>query len=174
MAIALAAGVMAAAISVPVLAAEGTTYTGTKIVGTYSSEGAPVETVSVAVSAAETMHFEYRTGTPKQWDPNTHTYLSTAAETGGTWVPTDNNQITVINHSNIPVKASFNWTANEGYEGIKVGTSKNGFVLASAENTTVANAPKETVTVGMTNDSTLASGKTDVEMGTLTLEISRV
>lgn len=112
--------------------------------------GSLVFTYTVDVSSSTT-----------KWDPETHTYVSTT-EGGyaGAWACQDGaDKVTLKNHSNAAVKATFTFT-NPLYSTItpsmKDGSNSdlkaNGAVLASAVGTSVANAPSVTGTVSLTGD----------------------
>lgn len=163
-------GLLAVSSAVPALAADPTI----DVRGTYSGEATAQKVISIGYEAAETMHFLYSTGGDKgTWDPATHSYSGGSAASGGKWTPQGDTSVKVVNHSNSAVNIAFSWAAKAGFEGVKVGTSKNNFKLATAEGTAVAEAPSETVTVGMTADSAgISEGQTDVSMGTLTLKVT--
>lgn len=74
-----------------------------KVNAEYSSSATTQETISVKVEW-EAMNFTYSVGGTKTWDASKHEY-STSYGTGS-WSQTGNT-ITVTNHSNVDVKATF-------------------------------------------------------------------
>lgn len=104
------------------------------------------------------------------WNPDTHAYETTnAAE--GRWVA-QGNQITVTNHSDNPVKADLSFQAAAGYNTLTGNFDFSSFDLATAVETTVANAP--TKTVNFTLGGTMDSSKTEfTTVGQITVSIDK-
>lgn len=118
-------------------------------------------------------NFEYNTGSKGVWDPTEHSY-SEAKPLG--WGD-QNGTIKVTNHSNAGVKYTiaynkgdsqydgFYLALNKGYSAMKPMTSN----IASAEHTTVAEAPSHRIT--LYPGGTLPEGTDNAVVGTLTLTI---
>lgn len=165
--VALLVVVMAVSLTVPAFAADPSTT----IYGTYSAEAAADKVISFGYNWNENMSFTYSAGSKGTWDPSTHSYSGGSNE--GKWTADGSTDVTVTNHSNTAITVTLVFTANSGYESIKVGATDNGFTLATAEGTAVADAPSKTVKVGMTADSgALPEGTTNVALGTLTLKVT--
>lgn len=116
------------------------------------------------------MAFTYTAGSAGTWDPNTH---SLTGGTGGAWAPdtSDGNKITVTNHSNAGVTASLTYTAETAFSDITGIFSKASLSLATAEGTTVANAPSDYTTLSLFG--ALASDTlTGTKIGTITVTLS--
>ena len=130
---------------------------------TYQAGTASAEIVSVDISWGA-MNFTYTDGADGQWDPATH---STAAKGEGSWSASDN-AITVTNHSNVGVKATFDYT--EEVNTVTGSFSQNSLNLPTAVGTALADAPKgsSNLTLGGTLTET-PSGK----VGTVTVTISK-
>lgn len=82
-----------------------TTITVSGTVGTPNEN----EVISVDVSW-DAMEFTYTPASAGTWDPSTHTYTDGTAE--GSW-DSEKNAITVTNHSNVDVTASFGFAPEE-------------------------------------------------------------
>lgn len=116
------------------------------------------------------MAFTYTAGSAGTWNPNTH---SLTGGTGGAWAPdtSDGNKITVTNHSNAGVTATLTYTAETAFSGITGTFSKTSLSLATAEGTTVANAPSGYTTLSLAG--ALASSTADgTKIGTITVTLS--
>lgn len=132
-----------------------------------STGGGTVYSVDIAWGD---MAFTYTAGSAGTWNPNTHTVTG---GTGGAWAPdtSDGNKITVTNHSNAEVTASLTYTAETAFSGITGTFSKASLSLATAEGTTVANAPSGYTTLSL--DGTLASSTMNgTKIGTITVTLS--
>lgn len=116
------------------------------------------------------MAFTYTAGSAGTWDPATHTVTGGAS---GSWAPDTpgGNKITVTNHSNAAVTATLTYTAETAFNGIS-GTFGNATLnLATAEGTTVENAPSGYTTLHLSG--ALASGTlTGTKIGTITVTLS--
>ena len=114
------------------------------------------------------MEFTY-TAAAGVWDPKTHTI--TGAD-GGTWKAnnTDGNKITVTNHSNTAVTATFSYAAATGYDSISGSFDKTSLNLATAVGTEVSNAPKDSAALSLSGalDSATAANTT---IGTITVTL---
>ena len=129
----------------------------------YKAGDAAAEIVSVDI-AWGAMTFQYTDGADGQWDPATHTY---GAKGKGSWSASDN-AITLTNHSNTAVKATF--TYNKEVETVTGTFSNNGVLeLATADGTTKENAPSGSVT--LTLDGTMTAEQAG-KVGTVTISIA--
>lgn len=130
----------------------------------YKEGSAADQVVSVDI-AWGAMTFEYTDGAEGKWDPATHTY---GAKGNGTWAASDN-AITVTNHSNTGIKATFTYVPAVN---TVTGTfSKDGVLtLASAVDTAVENAPSDSLALTLGGTMTEAqAGK----VGTVTISITK-
>ena len=104
------------------------------------------------------------------WDPKTHT---TTSSTGGVWTVnnTDGDKITVTNHSNTDVTATFSYAAASDFDGIS-GTFDNASLnLASAVGTAVDEAPNGTAALSLSG--ALGSTTADnTKIGTITVTLN--
>ena len=140
-----------------------------EISGTYTPGAAADEIISVDV-AWEAMDFTYTGPSQGTWNPVTHTY---EGATKGGW---SNNTpaITVTNHSNVAVNATLGFTANvTGVVGTFTeasGTENDNILnLATAEGTTLENAPTATANFGISG----AALDADTTLGTITGTIAK-
>ena len=140
-----------------------------EISGTYTPGAAADEIISVDV-AWEAMDFTYTGASQGTWNPVTHAYEG--AIEGG-W---SNNTpaITVTNHSNVAVNATLGFTANvTGVVGTFTeasGTENDNILnLATAEGTTLENAPTATANFGISG----AAIDADKTLGTITVTIAK-
>ena len=129
----------------------------------YQAGSASTQIVSVDI-AWGAMNFTYTDGAEGQWDPATHT---TGAAGTGSW-SASNNAITVTNHSNVGVTATFEYT--QTIDTVTGSFSQNPLNLPTAVGTALADAPKgsSNLTLGGTLTET-PSGK----VGTVTVTISK-
>ena len=158
---------------VPAFAADGNVGTGGGkqdiVVSAWyvdSSVAGTVYSVDVAWGA---MEFTYTRSGSKDWDPVHHDYKD---NTTASWTATGN-EITVTNHSNTQVTASFAYEAAEGYTSVTGSFDHASLTLPSAEGRAV-DAPdllaKTTLTLSGTLDSNLTS---ITKIGKVTVTISR-
>ena len=133
-----------------------------------SSGGAGGKVYSVDITWGD-MAFTY-TAEAGIWDPKTHT---TTSSTGGVWTVnnTDGDKITVTNHSNTDVTATFSYAAASDFDGI-TGTFDNASLnLESAVGTAVEAAPKGTTSLSL--DGALDSAATtSTKIGTITVTLN--
>lgn len=127
----------------------------------YKEGTAADEVVSVDISWGA-MTFTYTDGADGKWDPATHTY---GAKGNGTWSASDN-AITVTNHSNTGIKASFTYT--KAVETVTGTFSATELTLATAEGTTKENAPAGSVTLELSGTMTAENAG---KVGTVTISI---
>lgn len=114
------------------------------------------------------MEFTYAVGGTSDWNPETHEYVD---NTTAQWTA-NGNKVSVTNHSNAGVTASFAFDALETYSGIS-GTFDNASVeLPSAEGKAV-NAAELTGSAALTLDGVLNSSMTDfTKIGAITVTIN--
>ena len=118
---------------------------------TASYQTAAASTVVYSVDIAwGSLHFDYTAGTLGTWDPTTHTYFG---ETSGSWSCEDGaNRITITNHSNVGLTATFSYTPSAAYTGIN-GTFTNTTIdLATAVGTAYNNAPTGSTALNLQGD----------------------
>lgn len=138
---------------------DGTEGTQIEVNGTFTAADAPSVVVSADVTWDE-LSFTYQDG-DKHWDAEKH--VDVADE--GAWETTKKN-ITVTNHSNTSIKASFEFVAD--VEGLNGSFDKTEFDLASAENTTAENAPTDKTAFGISGSAITK----DQKIGTITVKIT--
>ena len=138
-----------------------------EISGTYTP-GAVADEIISADIAWDAMDFTYTAPSQGTWNPANHTY---EGATAGGW--SDNTPaITVKNHSNVAVNATLGFKADvAGVVGTFTETSgtenDNILNLATAEGTTVENAPTATAKFGISG----AAIDADKTLGTITVTI---
>lgn len=138
---------------------DGTAGTEIGVNGTFIVAADPSVVVSADVTWDE-LSFTYQDGA-KHWDAEKH--MDVADE--GAWETTKKN-ITVTNHSNTSIKASFEFAAD--VEGLNGSFDKAEFDLASAENTTTENAPTDKTAFGISGGAITK----DQKIGTITVKIT--
>lgn len=158
-------GLMLTGLATTAFAAEtndGTAGTGIDVKGNYV-QGASERTQISADIVWDAMEFTYFDGYPT-WNPGTHDYENADYEKG--W-STDTKNITVTNHSNTAITASFRF---DGSEGIVGSFDKSALNLETAEGTKVSEAPKGTAAFGISGAKIGETGK----IGTITVNIARL
>lgn len=138
---------------------DGTAGTEIEVNGTFTAAADPSIVVSADVTWDE-LSFTYQDGA-KHWDAEKH--IDVADE--GAWETTKKN-ITVTNHSNTSIKASFEFAAD--VDGLNGSFDKTEFDIASAENTTIENAPTDTTAFGISGGPITK----DQKIGTITVKIT--
>lgn len=138
----LSAGTTAMAADKTITSVEATQNTADKDVkATYDVTTAADTVYSVDVTWGS-MEFTYKVESEGTWNPATHAYDNVQAS--GWSAETGADQVTVVNHSNAGVNAAFSYVSDSAYSGI-TGTFANASeTLATAEGTTVADAPSAT------------------------------
>ena len=140
------------------------------ITGVYQAGTAADEKISVDI-VWDAMDFTYTGASQGTWNPATHTY---DGATEGGW--SDNTPaVTVTNHSNVAVNATLGFTADvAGVVGTFTeasGTANDGVLeLATADGTTVENAPTATANFGISGTAIDANQ----QLGTITVTIKNV
>ena len=128
-----------------------------------ANDTTPVYSVDVAFGD---MEFTY-TDAAKTWNPETHQYELQGA-TGAWTCATDDNKITVTNHSNAAVTATLAYAAENAYNTVTGSFDKATLNLGSAaENNQAVSASAYLTLAG-----TLASGTTAQKVGTITVTLA--
>ena len=132
-----------------------------------SSGGAGGTVYSVDIAWGD-MEFTY-TAKAGVWDPATHTI--TGAD-GGTWKVNNEggNKITVTNHSNTGVTATFSYAAASGYDSISGSFSNDSLNLATAVGTEVSNAPSDSAALSLSGP-LASSTPASTTIGTITVTL---
>ena len=162
---------MVMSLSVTAFAADTSSKTGIgnggtatiDIAATYQEGSAADDVISVDVSWGS-MTFQYTDGAEGKWDPATHT---NAAKGDGTWTASDN-AITVTNHSNTGIKATFTYA--KAVDTVTGTFSQDSITLATAVGTVKDEAPSDSVT--LTLGGTLTA-ETAGKVGTVTVAIAK-
>ena len=114
------------------------------------------------------MEFTYTVSGTKTWDPETHTYTTS---TQPAWTASGNT-ITVTNHSNTDITASFAFSALTAYDTVTGSFSSTSLMLPTAEGKAV-NDPVLIGKTSLTLGGTLASDITAfTNVGTVIVTIS--
>lgn len=120
------------------------------------------------------MEFDYNSGLKRVWNPDTLQY-SDEVETEPSWTPSDENGdiVTVKNHSNetVEIKVTYTKDADNGVDGT---LTNDGFLLTTAEDTTVEDAPNNSAQLALSTENmpeSFKEGSTGVTVGTLTVTI---
>ena len=161
---------LAASMAVPAFADNTATNDGTKgtditVNGTYQAAETTADVISVDI-AWDNMDFTYTAPSKGTWNAGTHEYENA---TEGGWAATSGTdpKITVTNHSNTPIEASFAFaTAVDGLNG---SFTKNALVLDSAEGTEPSNAPKDETAFSVSGSAIDA----DKILGTITVTVKK-
>lgn len=132
--------------------------------GSGGGSGTVVYSVNIEWGA---MKFTYTAASAGKWDPDTHTY---GEDTKASWSSNNTNTVKITNHSNAAVTATLSYSPAAGFESINGTFDKATINLATAENTTLANAPTETARLTLTGE--LASTTADnTTIGTVTVTL---
>lgn len=136
---------------------------------TYATNGQAETVYSVDIEWGN-MEYTYTIESEGRWNPDTHDFVGKSAE--GKWTCLDGaDKVKVTNHSNAAVDAEFKYEAEGEYKGITGSFNSDTVNLATAEGTTVDEAPNETVK--LTLDGALDKNvKTHTKIGTATVTLS--
>ena len=139
------------------------------ITGVYQAGTTADDKISVDI-VWDAMDFTYTAPSQGTWNPATHAY---DGQTAGGWSDSTP-AITVTNHSNVAVNATLGFTADvDGVIGTFTeasGTENDSILeLATAEGTTVENAPTATANFGISG----AAIDADKTLGTITVAIAK-
>lgn len=138
------------------------------VTGTYSADEYKPEVISADVKWDE-MEFTYSAAGSKVWNATTHEYEESS---GAGWAKETKN-ITIVNHSNVAIKASFVFKANTAdFAGLTGTFGKDNMTLKSAVGTVYENAPEDTTTFAPSG-ATLTTTDTDVNLGTIVVTIAK-
>ena len=177
----LLAVAMLASMSITAFAADDTVTTdgGSKEISVnakYVDEGTTPEVISADIEWGA-MEFTYSVGGTKVWDAQTHQYTVTGA-TGG-WSE-NGNTVKVTNHSNVDVKATFTYAAENGntltgaftYDNSKTADSTGAVSLAAGVEGQVCDADYVTATLKLSG--TPSDTMTNfTKVGTVTVKITK-
>ena len=162
---------LAAAMSVPAFAANSATNNGTAgtditVNGKYNAGSAAADVISVDI-AWDAMDFTYTAPSKGTWNPENHKYEG--GKSGG-WEATSgtNPEITVTNHSNVDVKASFSF--NSDIQNLFSHFSSETLVVDSAVGTDPVDAPKDKISFYVYGGATIDA---DQKLGTVTVTITK-
>ncbi len=135
--------------------------------GKYQSGDEPATVYYVDVSWGS-MEFTYNAATLGSWDPSTHSYVEGSQ---ASWTYDINaNVITVKNHSNAGITASFNFEAKGDFD-VEGEFSDVSFTLETAEGKTLENTPTGTTALTISGELD-SSVTTSTKIGTVTVTIS--
>ena len=138
--------------------------------GTYTVDGSVADVVSVGISWG-TMEFTY-TGAGTKWDPAQH---KTVAATEAAW-SASGNDISVTNHSNVGITASFSFSSavngvnGKFYDAATNGIEKAVMSLVRAEENSALDSVKDTVYFVINEGAIEQSHDT---LGTITVSIAK-
>lgn len=171
--------------SILVVLAVGTTaFAASPIEALNGSDSASVKGVYRAGTSADevynieitwgSLEFTYTGADKGAWDPASHAY--SGGNAGGWSCDTNADKITVANHSNAAVNATFQYNGKTGYTGITgtfketSGTANDGIlVLPTAVGTAVNNAPSADVKLVLSGE--LNKGVTNQAIGTVVITL---
>lgn len=144
---------------------EGKTPSSITVNGIYDAGSVADESISVDITWGK-MEFTYSEGSRSGWNPETHEY---AAVANPGWVYEEGeNIITVTNHSNVDVTASFAFEAAEGVD-VTGSFTTDSFDLSTAVDTAVGEAPFDTTAFTIDGGSIAESGA----IGTITVTVGK-
>ncbi|NLJ40049.1 MAG: hypothetical protein GX352_00320 [Clostridiales bacterium] len=137
--------------------------------GTYKQGGAETIVYSVDIIWGS-MEFTYTSAGAGTWDPSTH---KSDGQTDAAWsCINDANKITVTNHSNTAVKATFAYASEPAYETVNGSFGNSPLNLATAIGTQLGSAPSGNATLTLSGSlAQNVSAKTKV--GTVTITINK-
>lgn len=145
-----------------------------KVEGEYIEELLSDEIISVDVEWGA-MNFTYAATQQGTWQPDSHTYSNATEEAA--WVGDTTSDITVTNHSNVDVTATFAFKAEDNFEDV-TGSFKQDdttvsyvYLDAGVENKP-DEADKETVTFEIGGELN-SSVTTQTQIGTITVHVAK-
>ena len=143
---------------------DGTGSTDITVTGIYQA-GTPAADVTSVDIVWDAMDFTYTAPSKGTWNASAHEYENA---TEGGWSATSGTdpKITVTNHSNLDVQASFAFNGTVG--GLNGSFTKTALVLGSAEGTELSNAPTDETAFSVSG-SAIDAGKS---LGTITVTVS--
>ena len=132
--------------------------------GTYVPGGTSSAVYSVDITWGS-MEFTYTAASEGTWNPQTHGYDNV---TPAAWsCEAGANEITVTNHSNAKVTATFEYTPDAAFSAVKGTFSEASVVVESAVGTAYDAAPAKTVTLTLSEGTLTENDK----VGTVTVKI---
>ena len=137
--------------------------------GKYAASAPPATVYHVDVSWGS-MEFTYNAATQGSWNPSTHSY-DEGSQASWTY-ETNANVITVKNHSNAGITASFDFEAEEDF-GVAGVFSKGSLTLETAEGTDPENPPTDTTALTISGELDSSVEEFD-KIGTVTVTISSI
>lgn len=144
---------------------DGTGSTDITVNGTYQAAETAADVISVDI-VWDAMDFTYTAPSKGTWNAGTHEYENATA---GGWAATSGTdpRITVTNHSNLDVQASFAF--NGTVDGLNGSFTKTALVLDSAEGTEPSNAPTDETAFSVSGSAIDA----DKSLGTITVTVGK-
>lgn len=134
--------------------------------GTYEAGGLTQTVYSVDIKWGS-MEFKYTDLTEGTWNPADHSYDGTV---NAVWSCVEGaNKITVINHSNAPVKATLSYTPESAYSEIGGTFSNNELTLPTAVGTANDSAPQKDA--ALTLNGALKKDTANEKIGTVTVSL---
>lgn len=144
----------------------GTGNQSIDVQGRYQDNTTNPEVYSVDVTWGA-MQFTYTESGTMTWNPADHTYTDS---TSAGWTA-NGNTVTVVNHSNVPVTASFRFDALENYDTVTGSFDISSETLDAGAEGDYDGA--DTVTAALTLGGTLAETATDyTRIGSITVNIA--
>ncbi len=166
-------GMMVLGMGTSVCAAEpikeigGTASQEVKAKYTANQEAQTVYSVDIAWGS---MEYTYTIESEGKWNPDTHQFDEKSGT--GSWSCSEGaDKVKVTNHSNAAVNAEFDYEAEGEYKGITGSFDGSTVNLATAEGTTVDQAPNETVQLTL-NGALDKNVKTNTKIGTATVTLN--
>lgn len=134
--------------------------------GTYVA-GKTTPTVYSVDVAWGSMEFTYTDEYIGDWNPATHNYVNPIP---AAWsCDTDANKVTVTNHSNTAITATFDYTQKSEYTSVTGAFSNTPLDIPSAVNTEVSAAPNASSSLSLNGD--LSKEASNITVGTVTVSI---
>lgn len=168
-------GMMVLGMGTSVCAAEPITITQigvsdtNDVKATYATNGQAATVYSVDIEWGN-MEYTYTIESEGSWNPDTHQFDGKSQE--GRWSCSNGaDKVKVTNHSNAAVKAEFDYEAEGEYKGITGSFDDSTVNLATAEGTTVDQAPNETVQLTL-NGELDKNVTTHTKIGTATVTLN--
>ena len=124
------------------IAADGTGSESKSVTAKYVAPTYSGEVYGVNVEFGK-MEFTYTAASQGTWDPDTHTYLESAA---AKWTA-DGNTVKVTNHSNVAITVKVAYANAQGVEGVTGSFDKPTFDLDAGVAGDKANADNDTATL---------------------------
>ena len=140
------------------------------VTGNYVRTGEPANVYCVDIVWGD---MEYTYSAPaKTWDPESHSYKET--ETGSWSCGSGSDTVTVINHSNIEIKAEVTYNPDSVNGVIGVIDEPTLILVAPAEGSAYDTAPGKSAKLSLSSDNLptgFTDGASDVKVGTVTVTV---